>query len=102
MHPAQLAEEAFVSLREGYLLHESCKSYLERFPHCTVIYASTTEAVLDLVAQGAGVSVLPRQVVVAYMKAHYADIAMMPLPLGFMETWKVMAAARAARCAQPP
>lgn len=86
-HPAQGGEEVFVSLREGYLLHESCKSYLERFPHRTVIYASTTEAVLDLVEQDAGVSVLPRQVVVAYMRAHGADIAMMPLPLGFSQTW---------------
>lgn len=85
--PAQPAEEVFISLREGYLLHESCKSYLERIPHRTVIYASTTAAVLDLVEQGAGVSVLPRQVVTTYMNAHAADITMMPLPLGFMETW---------------
>lgn len=85
--PAQRADEVFISLREGYLLHESCKSYLERIPHRTVIYASTTAAVLDLVEQGAGVSVLPRQAIVAYMNAHAADITMLPLPLGFMETW---------------
>jgi DNA-binding transcriptional LysR family regulator len=85
--PAQPAEEVFISLRAGYLLHESCKSYLERIPHRAVIYAATTTAVLDLVAQGAGVSVLPWQVIVAYMNSHAANITMMPLPLGFMETW---------------
>lgn len=55
--------QPFISLPDGSLLHEIMRSYLRRFPSQTVIYTSSTEAALKLVAEGVGVSILPRYVV---------------------------------------
>lgn len=59
--PAQY--QPFISLPDGYLLHEIMRTYLRRFPSQTVIYTSSTEAALKLVAEGVGVSILPRYIV---------------------------------------
>src|SRR5205807_1890780 len=60
-HAAQ--DYPFITINKGSMLHKISRAHLRQHPGRTVIYTSSTEAALDMVAAGKGISILPKYVV---------------------------------------
>jgi DNA-binding transcriptional LysR family regulator len=77
----------FITLNEGYLLHEATKSYLRRYPDRTIIYTSSTDSAFGLVADGVGIAILPKYVVTHRPGGDGERVLMKPLGPSINAVW---------------
>ncbi len=77
----------FITLNKGYLLYKITKAYLRQHPGRTVIYTSSTEAALDLVAAGKGISILPKYVVTNHHYIANQRVVTTPLEPDIPSRW---------------